>query len=211
MPAGVSYPRRALLVIDVQNEYVSGALPIAYPPLTTSLPNIAAAMDAAHAAGVPVLVVQHVDEADSPVFAAGSLGVQLHETVADRPRDLLLTKQTVSCFASTDLGRRLDDLGVDTLTIAGYMTQHCDESTARDAADRGLIVEVLADATGALPLATPSGEISAQALHETSLLVLHSGFAAVVTTNEWTAAVAADVPTTGADFWASTEPARATG
>ncbi|MGN6743157.1 MAG: cysteine hydrolase family protein [Amnibacterium sp.] len=211
MPDGVSYPRRALLVIDVQNEYVSGALPIAYPPLTTSLPNIAAAMDAARSAGVPVIVVQHVDEADSPVFAAGSVGVELHETVAGRPRDLLLTKQTVSCFASTDLGERLDDLGVDTVTIAGYMTQHCDESTARDAADRGLLVEVLADATGTLPLATPSGTISARSLHETSLLVLHSGFAAVVPTTDWTAAVAAGVPTTGADLWASTEPARAAG
>ena len=161
MPDGVSYPRRALLVIDVQNEYVSGALPIAYPPLTTSLPNIGAAMDAAAAAGVPVIVVQHVDEVDSPVFADGSFGAELHETVGGRPFHVRLTKQTVSCFASTDLGVRLDDLGVDTLTIAGYMTQHCDESTARDAADRGLIVEVLADATGTLPLSTPSGTISA--------------------------------------------------
>ncbi|HEV7622740.1 MAG TPA: isochorismatase family protein [Amnibacterium sp.] len=209
MPDGVSYPRRALVVIDVQNEYVSGSLPIAHPPLTTSLPNIAAAIDAATAAGVPVVVVQHVDEADSPVFAAGSLGVELHDVVASRPRDLLLTKQTVSCFASTDLRDRLDDLGVDTVTIAGFMTQHCDESTARDAADRGLIVEVLSDATGTLPLSTPSGTISAQELHETSLLVLHSGFAAVVPTAVWTAAVAAGEPTTGADLWASTEPARA--
>jgi nicotinamidase-related amidase len=209
MPDGVSYPRRALVVIDVQNEYVSGALPIAHPPLTTSLPNIAAAMDAATAAGVPVVLIQHVDEADSPVFAAGSPGAELHEVVASRPHDLLLTKQTVSCFAGTDLGDRLDDLGVDTITIAGFMTQHCDESTARDAADRGLLVEVLSDATGTLPLSTPSGTISAQELHELSLLVLHSGFAAVVPTATWTAAVGAGEPTTGADLWASTEPARA--
>jgi nicotinamidase-related amidase len=209
MPDGVSYPRRALVVIDVQNEYVSGALPIAHPPLTISLPNIAAAIDAATAAGVPVVLVQHIDEADSPVFAAGSVGAELHEVVVSRPRDLVLTKQTVSCFASTDLGERLDDLGVDTVTIAGFMTQHCDESTARDAADRGLIVEVLSDATGTLPLSTPSGTISAQELHETSLLVLHSGFAAVVPTALWIAAVAAGEPTTGADLWASTEPARA--
>jgi nicotinamidase-related amidase len=209
MPDGVSYPRRALVVIDVQNEYVSGALPIAHPPLTTSLPNIAAAMDAASAAGVPVMLIQHVDEADSPVFAAGSLGAELHEVVASRPHDLVLTKQTVSCFAGTDLGDRLDDLGVDTITIAGFMTQHCDESTAREAADRGLLVEVLSDATGTLPLSTPSGTISAQELHELSLLVLHSGFAAVVPTATWTAAVGAGEPTTGADLWASTEPARA--
>ena len=30
--------RRALIVIDVQNEYETGALPIAHPPLAESLP-----------------------------------------------------------------------------------------------------------------------------------------------------------------------------
>lgn len=36
--------RRALLVIDVQNEYFSGKLPVTYPG--GSLPNILRAMDA---------------------------------------------------------------------------------------------------------------------------------------------------------------------
>ena len=30
-------PRRVLLVIDVQNEYFTGGLPIAHPPVETSL------------------------------------------------------------------------------------------------------------------------------------------------------------------------------
>ncbi|MDH2445525.1 cysteine hydrolase family protein [Amnibacterium sp. CER49] len=209
MPDGAALPRRALLVIDVQNEYVSGALPIAYPPLTTSLPKIATAIDAARAAHVPVIVVRHEDEAGSPVFAAGSLAAELHETVASRPSDAVLTKSTVSCFGDTDLAERLEALGVDTLAITGFMTQHCDESTARYAADRGLTVEVLSDATGTLPLTTPAGTISAQELHETSLLVLASGFAAVVTTDEWRAAVARGEPTPAPNLWASTEPARA--
>jgi nicotinamidase-related amidase len=51
-------PRRALIVIDVQNEYdAGGGLPIEYPPFAQSLQRIAAAMDAAQAAGVPVIVV----------------------------------------------------------------------------------------------------------------------------------------------------------
>ncbi|WP_414695206.1 isochorismatase family protein, partial [Paraburkholderia sp.] len=50
-------PRRALVVIDVQNEYVSGDLLIEYPPIETSLANIGRAIDAARAAGVPVVVV----------------------------------------------------------------------------------------------------------------------------------------------------------
>ncbi|HYX86647.1 MAG TPA: isochorismatase family protein, partial [Gaiellales bacterium] len=51
--------KRALIVIDVQNEYFDGALPISDPPPATSLANIGRAMDAATAKGVPVVVVQH--------------------------------------------------------------------------------------------------------------------------------------------------------
>ncbi|MEK6297809.1 MAG: isochorismatase family protein, partial [Paraburkholderia tropica] len=59
-------PRRALVVIDVQNEYVSGDLPIEYPDVHTSLANIGRAIDAARTAGVPVVVVQNFAPAESP-------------------------------------------------------------------------------------------------------------------------------------------------
>ena len=208
-PAPASAPARALLVIDVQREYVDGALPITHPPLPVSLPNIEAAIRTAHAASVPVVLVQHLDEAASPVFAAGSRGAELHDTVAGAAHDLLLTKDTVSCFASTELAAWLAAHRIDTLAIAGFMTQHCVESTARDAADLGLAVEVLADATGAPPLSTPAGDLTAQEVHERSLLVLASGFAAVATTEQWAEAVRSDAPLAAPDLWASTEPARA--
>ncbi len=195
-------------MIDVQREYVDGALPVAFPPLAQSLPNIAAALDAAHAAGLPVVLVQHVDAADSPVFAAGSRGAELHDTVADAAHDLLVTKQAVSCFAGTDLAARLAERDVDTVTIAGFMTQHCDESTARDAADLGLAVELLADATGTLPLVTPTGALSAQEVHERTLVVLGAGFVSVATTAAWADAVRAGDPLPEPDLWASTAPAR---
>jgi len=72
-----SASRRALIVIDVQNEYVTGNLPIEYPSVDTSLANIGRAIDAAHAAGVPVIVVQHVAPAGAPIFAPGTDGVAL--------------------------------------------------------------------------------------------------------------------------------------
>jgi hypothetical protein len=46
-------PKRALLVIDVQNEYFTGKLPITYP--AGSLANVLSAMDAARAHGVEFL------------------------------------------------------------------------------------------------------------------------------------------------------------
>ena len=51
--------KRALIVIDVQNEYFDGALPITDPPREQSLENIGRAMEAATEAGVPVIVVRH--------------------------------------------------------------------------------------------------------------------------------------------------------
>lgn len=52
-------PRRALILVDVQQEYFSGPLEIQYPPHAQSLPRIAAALDSAAAAGLPIAVVQH--------------------------------------------------------------------------------------------------------------------------------------------------------
>ncbi len=60
-------PRRALIVIDVQNGYITGNFRIEYPPVASSLPNIAKAIDAANASGVPVVLVKRVLPADAPI------------------------------------------------------------------------------------------------------------------------------------------------
>jgi len=78
--------KRALIVIDVQNEYVTGGLPIGYPSLDVSLANIGKAMDAARGAAIPVVVVQQVAPATSPIFARGSEGAALHPAVAPAGR-----------------------------------------------------------------------------------------------------------------------------
>ena len=59
LQAKVSKPlmKRALLVIDVQNEYFSGLLPITHPQ--GHLTNILRVMDAAAGNEIPVVVIQH--------------------------------------------------------------------------------------------------------------------------------------------------------
>ncbi|WP_394428361.1 cysteine hydrolase family protein [Streptomyces sp. SGAir0957] len=197
--------KRALLVIDVQNEYVTGGMPIAFPALQESLGNIAVAMDTAAAEGVPVVVVQHAAPAGSPMFARGSHGFALHDVVASRPHDHLVEKTLPSSFAGTDLDAWLRREGVDTLTIVGYMTQTCDESTTRDAVHRGYQVEVLADATGTLPLSNRTGTLSAAQIHHTVLVVLQSFFAFVASTAEWVGAVRTKTPLGRPDFAAATD------
>jgi nicotinamidase-related amidase len=181
--------KRALIVIDVQNEYVTGKLQICYPDLFTSMPNIDVAMDAAADAGIPLVVVQHVEDESSPLFARGSVGAALHEAVASRTADHTIEKTDVSSFRGTDLEEWLRSQNIDTVTIAGFMTQHCCEGTAREAAALGFDVEFLSDATGTVDLVNEAGTVSAAALHQAVLVTMQSEFAAVATTEEWTLAI----------------------
>lgn len=88
------------------------------------------------------------------------------------------------------------------------MTQNCDESTARDAAHRGLKVEFLSDATGTLAMSNRVGALGAEELHTAVLVVLQSRFAAVLSTDEWIEAVQHGAPVPKPDIFASTQAGR---
>ena len=78
----------ALLVIDVQNEYFTGALPITHP--AGHLEQILSTMDAA-VERVPTIVVQHhFPQPDKPFFQKGTPGWELHPEIKARPHDLLI-------------------------------------------------------------------------------------------------------------------------
>ncbi|KMJ53973.1 isochorismatase [Vogesella sp. EB] len=190
----MSTPKRALIVIDVQNEYFTGKLGISYPDPAITLPNVGRAMDAASAAGIPVVVVQHITPPGAPIFAEGSHGAALHPSIAERPRDHLISKQLASCFTGTDLADWLRSRDIDTLSIVGYMTHNCDASTALHASHDGWQVELLSDASGSLPYRNRAGSASAEEIHRVFTVVMQTGFAAVASTDDWIAAVQAGQP-----------------
>ncbi|ESX93907.1 isochorismatase family protein [Mesorhizobium sp. LNJC403B00] len=178
-------PRRALIVIDVQNDYDGGNLAIQYPPFRDSVVNVARAMDAAAVAGVKVVVVKQMAPETSPVFAKGSHGGDLHPEIARRSRDHYVEKSLPSAFAGTDLEAWLRANTIDTITVIGYMTHNCDLSTIIHAAHVGFAVEFLSDATGSLPYANGAGYASAEEIHRVVSIILQSRFAAVLKTAEW--------------------------
>lgn len=186
--------RRALVVIDVQNEYVSGNLLIEYPPVRDSLRNIGRAMDAARTSAIPVVVVQNTAPQGAPIFAKGTPGWELHEVVSSRKADHHIEKSLPSCFAGTDLADWIVRHGIDTLTVAGYMTHNCVDSTIKHALHAGLAAEFLHDASGSLSYVNRAGRASAEELHRVFSVVLQSRFAAVLSTDEWLAALTAGGP-----------------
>jgi nicotinamidase-related amidase len=200
--------RRALVVIDVQNEYISGNLLVEYPDPGQSLANIGTAIDAARAAGIPVVVVQNTAPAGAPLFDKGTHGWRLHEVVASRPHDHYVEKTLPSAFAGTDLGAWIAARGIDTLTVAGYMTHNCVAATVVQAMHAGLAVEVLLDATGAVPYANRAGTASAEEIHRAYSVVFQSRFAAVLATGEWIDAIASGKPPERDTIWGSNQRAR---
>ncbi len=178
-------PKRALIVIDVQNEYAGGNLPIEFPPVPSSLANIARAMDAAREAAVPVVVVQNLLPEGAPIMARGTVGAELHDVVGSRGWDHHVMKNLPSAFCGTGLQEWLRAQGIDTVAIAGYMTHNCDLATALDAFHTGFAVEFLSDATGSVPYANRAGLASAGDIHRVITVVLQARFAAVMATAEW--------------------------
>lgn len=184
-------PRRALILIDVQKQYFSGPLEIQYPPHQESLPTITMAIDAATAAGIPVAVIQHTAGVGAPVFAPGTPGFELHPEIERRKTTewKSLVKQYGSVYAGTELADWLRQHDVDTVTLAGYMTNNCVLASAVEAEFLGFSTEVLSDATGAINLANEAGFADAKTVHTTLLTLLNSNWAAVADTATWTNAL----------------------
>ncbi|AZO13431.1 cysteine hydrolase [Mesorhizobium sp. M2A.F.Ca.ET.043.05.1.1] len=185
MSAPAIQPRRALVVVDVQNDYNGGNLAIQHPPFAETVVNVARAMDAAAAAGIKIVVVKQMAPETSPIFAKGSHGGELHAEIARRSRDHYVEKTLPSAFTGTDLEAWLRANAIDTIAVAGYMTHNCDLSTIIHAVHMGFAVEFLSDASGSVPYANSAGYASAEDIHRVVSVVLQSRFAAVLKTAEW--------------------------
>ena len=176
--------KQALLVIDAQNEYFTGKLPVTCP--AGSFENILRAMDCAHASHIPVIVIQHTNLApESVTFRPGTHEWELHDEIRRRHADLVLEKHLPGSFTGTRLETWLQDHKISTVTIAGYMTQMCCDTTARQAFHRNYAVNFLSDATGTLSVTNSAGTIRDEDLHRAILVTQQMRFARVLTTAEW--------------------------
>ena len=176
--------KEALLVIDVQNEYFTGKLPVTYP--RDSFEKILTVMDHALAQRIPVAVIQHTNPApEAATFKKGTSGWELHDAIKEQQVDIILEKNLPGSFTGTGLEAWLKENRISTITIAGYMTQMCCDTTARQAFHRGYKVNFLSDATGTLAITNPAGSVSDEELHRAVLVTQAMVFSRVLTSDEW--------------------------
>ena len=140
--------QRALLVIDLQNDYFPGG---AFPLWNTdaTLLNIEQAIAKAKAASTHIIHIQHIADPSlgiAPFFNKGSVGAEIHPSIfAAAPDAPVVIKAYADSFHHTDLEATLQKLGVTELLVCGMMTQNCVTHTAIAKAAEKYTVSILAD------------------------------------------------------------------
>ena len=167
-----------VVVIDAQNEYVSGRVPL--DGVAAALARIADLLAAARAAGVPII---HVAQRGRPggLFDPAGPNFEFAKQAAPLAGEGVVEKPLPNAFAKTDLDARLQASGRRSLVIAGFMTHMCVSATTRSALDHGYSVTVLSDATATRDLPDPLGghDLPARQVHHTALAELADRFAAI--------------------------------
>ena len=189
-------PRRALVLVDVQNEYAHLPLRIRHPRLSDCLERIERALDAAEHVGLPVACVQHAGPPGGAIFNPGGKGFELCPGIEcwRTPQWKRVVKRRGSVYAGTDLAAWLHEQGVDTVTLVGFMANNCILASAAWGETIGLTTEVLSDAVGAINLRNCAGRADARTVHTALMALLHSNWAAVATTDDWCRALGRDEP-----------------
>jgi nicotinamidase-related amidase len=164
---------RALLIIDIQNDYFpGGAFPLVEPEAAAA--NAARVLAGFRAGGEPVVHLQHVSaEPDAPFFVAGTEGTEIHPSVAPAEGE-------PNGFLGTGLQDTLRSRDVDRLVVAGMMSSMCVDATVRAAADLGFTVEVVHDACAAPDLEFGGQAIPGAAVHGAFMAALGSAYATLV-------------------------------
>ncbi len=130
----------ALVVIDMQT--------LLFDPEPVEAEEVVARVNAlaarARLAGVPVVWVQH--ETATGDLVADTPGWQLHPGLVTVASDLFLRKTMSDAFLRTNLHELLAERDVRHVTVCGYSSEFCIDSSVRGAASRGYAVTLAADA-----------------------------------------------------------------
>jgi len=163
--------RTALVVIDMQKAFCNPGGVLAVETARSIVPNVNRLAESLRAAGGPVFWIQMKIESEArwPVYlgdivsrrepidrilrdlAPSSEGIELWPELDVKASDTVLAKDRFSAFLprACKLMENLEAKGVDTVIIAGTLTNVCSESSARDAAMHDYKVILAADANAA--------------------------------------------------------------
>ena len=145
--------------------------------------NIAALLAAWRTTARPIYHVRHDSTEPQSHYRPGQAGHQFKPEAMPRPGEPVVAKRTNSAFIGTDLELRVRQAGVETLIVAGVITNNSVEATVRMAGNLGFATFVVEDACFTFGRKDWAGTWrTAAEVHAMSLANLAGEYATVVTT-----------------------------
>jgi len=171
---------RALLIIDIQNDYFPGGAMALHEP-DAAAAKAAALLAAFRGRKQPVIHMQHIStRPGATFFIPNTRGAEIHETVRPADGEKVFRKNYPNSFRETPLLEHLRRAGISQLVIAGMMTHMCVDTTTRAATDLGFACSLAHDACATKALAFNGIQASAEQVQVAYLAGLNGLFAKVL-------------------------------
>lgn len=173
---------KALIIIDIQNDYFKGGNCELVNPMEASL-KAKELLEYFRKNNLPVFHVQHINlRKGATYFLPNTKGVQIHENVKPFENEIVIQKNFPNSFLETNLEVELEKLIVNELVICGMMSHMCIDSTTRAAFDLGFDCIVAHDACTTKDLVFLDKKVNASEVHNSFMSALGSVFAKVLDT-----------------------------
>ncbi|MBA4384499.1 MAG: hypothetical protein C0410_07160 [Anaerolinea sp.] len=165
----VEYENSALIVVDLQNDFVRKDAPMEVVDARTSLRKVAQLIDTARQKSIPIIFTKFMTgpkktliwDWSPQIEESGACKRGLERSYADingtrlcsdvvdelapKPQDYIIEKYGYSAFKNTNLKDILLSEGITSLIVVGTVTQICVADTVHDAFSLGYKVLVVSD------------------------------------------------------------------
>lgn len=177
--------KKALLIIDIQNDYFAGGRKTLAGSEAAS-ENAKLVLENCRKEGIPVIHIQHINNREGATFfLPESAGTDIHKNVKPLVGEKVIIKHWPNSFRETGLLEYLQSLEIRELIICGMMTHMCIDTTVRAAKDFKFINLLIGDACATLDLQIKDKKTDAENVQNAFLAALNGSFATVVTTGEY--------------------------
>ena len=184
-------PKRALIIVDVQNDFCPGGT-LAVPHGDEVVEPLNEAIDEFLERGEPVYksrdwhppTTKHFEKYGGvwPVHCVqNTKGAEFHPALRDDPRITVISKglgdtDCYSAFDETDLLDQLRQQNVEEVVVGGLATDYCVKSTVLDALKNGFKVKALKNAMRAVDVQPGDGERAIEEMRDAGAQIVSTDY-----------------------------------
>lgn len=155
--------KTALLIIDMQNDFVLENAPLRVKEALSIIGNVRKVLDTFRKSGLPVFHVIRSHRKDgsdieltrkevfskTPYAVEGTKGAEIINELKPKENEYIIKKIRMSAFFNTDLDQLLRSLNIKNVIIAGIQTPNCIRATAFDSVAYSYNTYLVEDAVAA--------------------------------------------------------------